>query len=592
MRCASSTAVWGLCLAVNALLYAQSAPEEAAAARIQFEDGSQSSGLSSFTFVSGGPEQDYIIEAMGGGVCLLDYDGDGFLDVYFVNGGQVDRFKAGLPSGLHNALYRNQGDRTFHDVTEEAGVPGNGTWGHGCSVADYNNDGRPDLYVTNYGPNILYRNLGNGRFEDVTATAGVNDPRWSTGSAWADYNGDGWPDLFVANYQVLDPGNMPEPGSKEYGTMAGAGAAPSGCIYNAVPVMCGPAGFPGAGDTLFRNNGDGTFADVSKEAGVDDPDEYYGLGVLWCDFDNDTHPDLYVANDTQGNYLYHNRGDGTFEEIGFLSGVAANERGSEQSGMGVSCGDYENNGRLGIYVTNFADDTSTLYRNDGQMYFLDITFAAGLGPVTLPFVSFGTFFFDVDNDGWLDLFVATGHVYPQIEKVTDLKTYRQRNQLFRNLGNGHFQEVKEKTLGTRLAVSRGTVWGDFDNDGALDVIVANLNDPPTLLWNRTEPRQNYLVVMLEGTTSNRDSLGARVRLRTGSQWQLREVQSGGSYLCGHDSRLHFGLGKATIVDEIRVWWPSGVTSVLREVPANQFLTLREPRPEPDTAPASPSPAKD
>jgi hypothetical protein len=592
MRCASSIAVWGLCLAGSAFLYAQGPPEEAAAARIEFEDGSQSSGLSSFTFVSGGPEQEYIIEAMGGGVCLLDYDGDGFLDIYFVNGGQVDSFKAGSPSGLRNALYRNQGDRTFHDVTEEAGVPGNGTWGHGCSVADYNNDRRPDLYVANYGPNILYRNLGGGRFEDVTATAGVNDPRWSTGSAWADYNGDGWPDLFVANYMTLDPGNLPEPGSKEYGTMAGAGAAASGCVYDGVPVMCGPSGLPGAGDTLFRNNGDGTFADVSKEAGVDDPDEYYGLGVLWCDFDNDTHPDLYVANDTQGNYLYRNRGDGTFEEMGFLSGVAVNEQGSEQSGMGVSCGDYENKGLLGIYVTNFADDTSTLYRNDGQMNFLDITFAAGLGPVTLPFVSFVTFFFDVDNDGWLDLFVATGHVYPQIEKVTDLKTYRERNQLFRNLGNGHFQEVAEKALGIQLAVSRGAVWGDLDNDGALDVIVTNLNDPPTLLWNRTEPRQNYLVVALEGTRSNRDALGARVRLRTGSHWQLREVQSGGSYLCGHDRRLHFGLGKAAVVDEVQVWWPSGATAVLREVPANQFLTLREPPPEPETAQASPSPEKD
>ncbi len=546
--------------------------EEIGSAQIAFEDRTAASGLSAFTLVSGTPEKNYIVEAMGGGVCLLDYDGDGFLDIYFVNGGRLRSFQDNAPSGLRHALYRNQADGTFRDVTTEAGVEGNGAWGYGCSAADYDNDGWPDLYVTNYGANILYRNRGDGRFEDVTATAGIDDPRWSTGAAWGDYNGDGWADLFVANYIRLDRANLPEPGSSEYGSM-GTG---SGCRYEGLAVMCGPRGLPGAGDTLFRNNGDGTFTDVSQEAGLDDPDEYYGLGAVWCDFDADGWLDLYVANDSTPNYLYRNRGDGTFEEIGFLSGTAVSGQGAEQAGMGVACGDYENSGRMAIYVTNFADDTNSLYRNDGQMNFQDVTFDAGLGPVTLSFVSWGTFFFDADNDGWLDLFVANGHVYPQVENLSGPKTYRERSLLFRNQGNGRFVEVMAEGLGQRPGVNRGAVFGDLDNDGDLDVVLTSLDERPTLLWNRTTPPQNFLILRLQGTRSTRDALGTRVRLRTGSRWQTREVRAGGSYLSSHDPRLHFGLGKASQVDEIQVLWPSGATSVREDIGANQFLTLREP----------------
>ena len=562
----------GPSLAVCLLLCAQNTTDQGGSLEIAFEDGTEASGLGAFTLVSGSAEKNYLFEGMSGGVCLLDYDRDGFLDVYFVNGGTVESFKSGSPSGLRNALFRNQGDRTFRDVTQETGVAGNGSWGFGCSVADYDNDGWPDLYTANYGPNVLYRNLGNGRFEDVTPTAGVNDLRWSTGSAWADYNGDGWPDLFVANYIELDRANLPEPGSKEYGSMSSA----SGCQFDGLPVMCGPLGLPGAGDTLYRNNGDGTFTDASEEAGVSDPDEYYGLGAVWCDFDGDGRPDLYVANDSKPNYLYRNRGDGTFEELGFLSGAAVSGLGQEQGGMGVACGDYENSGALAIFVTNFSDEANALYRNEGEMNFLDTTFQAGLGPVSLPYVGWGTFFFDADNDGWLDLFVVNGHVYPQVETLPGPKRYRQRSQLFHNLGNRRFQEVAEEGLGVPAAVSRGAVWGDLDNDGALDIIITNLGEPPTLLWNRVEPRQSFLILTLVGTESNRDALGTRVRLRTGSQWQLREVRRGDSYLCSHDPRLHFGLGKAAQVDEIQIRWPNGATSVLREVPANQFLTLHEP----------------
>lgn len=573
----------GLPLAVCLLLCAQNATSQGDTLEIAFEDGTEASGLRAFTLVSGSADKHYIFEAMGGGVCLIDYDQDGLLDVYLVNGGTVESFRNGSDSGLRNALFRNQGDRTFRDVTQETGVAGNGSWGYGCSVADYDNDGWPDLYTTNYGPNILYRNLGNGRFEDATTTAGVGDPRWSTGSAWADFNGDGSLDLFVANYIELDRTNLPEPGSTEFGTMAGG----RGCLHEGVPVMCGPSGLPGAGDTLFRNNSDGTFTDVSQEAGVSDTEEYYGLGAMWCDFDDDGRPDLYVANDTNPNYLYRNRGDGSFEETGFLSGVAVSAQGEEQSGMGVACGDYENKGEVAVYVTNFADDTNTLYRNEGGMNFLDTTFRAGLGPATIPYVGWGTFFFDVDNDGWLDLFVVNGHVYPQIDTSAGSQRYRQRSQLFHNLGTGRFQEVAKDGLGVPPAVSRGAVWGDLDNDGALDIIITNLDEPPTLLWNRVRPKLNFLTLTLTGTESNRDAVGARVRLRTGSQWQLREVHSGDSYLGSHDPRLHFGLGKAAQVDEIQIRWPSGATSVLHDVRANQFITLREPAPEPAEPPVAP-----
>jgi hypothetical protein len=572
MRSSRYLALGALLVFGSLQLCAQTTGAAASQPRLAFREGTEAAGLLGFTLVSGTPEKEYIIEAMGGGVCLLDYDQDGFLDIYFVNGGLDEPFKAGAHSGLRNALFQNKGDRTFRDVAEEAGVPGNGSWGYGCSAADFDNDGLPDIYVTNYGDNILYRNLGDGRFEDVTLAAGANDPRWSTGSAWADYDGDGWLDLFVANYITLDPANLPEPGSTEYGTMAGT----AGCVADGVPVMCGPMGLPGAGDSLLRNNGDGTFAPTGKEAGLADADEYYGLGAVWCDFDTDSRPDLYVANDGKPNYLYRNLGAGSFEEMGFLSGVAVSGQGTEQAGMGVACGDFDNNGLQAIYVTNFAGDTNSLYRNEEEMNFLDVTFPAGLGVPTLSHVGWGTFFFDADNDGWLDLFVANGHVFPSVDDSARRERYRQHNQLFRNLGGGRFGEVADAFAGVDPAVSRGAVWGDLDNDGALDVIVTNLDESPTLLWNDSKPRKNFLTLSLQGTESNRDALGARVRVRTGSQWQSREARRGESYLGSHDPRLHFGLDDAETADEIEIQWPSGATSILKDVPANQFLTVMEP----------------
>lgn len=540
-----------------------------------FEEGSSGSGLAAFTLRSGTPAKNYIIEANSGGVCLVDYDNDGFVDIYLVNGGSLERFREGAMSPYSNALFRNQGNRRFIDVTQRAGVPGSGSWGMGCSAGDYDNDGLLDLYVTNYGNNNLYRNRGNGMFEDVTARAGVNDPRWSTGSAWVDFDRDGDLDLFVANYIVLDPQNLPEPGSKQYGSM---GTARMGCQYMGLPVMCGPRGLQGAGDSFFVNQGDGTFKEMARTLGMDDPQGYYGLGVLWCDFDNDGYPDLYVANDTTPNQLYRNRGDGSFEEIGLISGAAVSESGLEQAGMGVAAGDYLNQGRFSLYVTNFSEDYNTLYLNEGGSNFTDVTVGSGLSLPSLPYVGWGTFFFDYDNDGWQDIFVANGHVFPQADQLhgTSVAAYRQRNLLFRNLGNGRFVEVGQEMGMKSLEVSRGAAFADLDNDGALDIVVNNLDGHPSLLWNRNTPDHHYLSLKLVGKRSIRSGIGARVRVRVGDQWQMQEVHSGGSYLSQSDLRLHFGLGKAKSAEEVEIRWPDGKMSYLKNVVADQVLPVTQP----------------
>src|SRR5215218_8334160 len=420
--------------------FPRSAPQPS---KITFTDITRQSGIT-FKHVAS-PDKRYIVESMSGGIALFDYDNDGDLDVYFVNSLTVDLVKS--KGKTKSELYRNDGNGKFTDVSAKAGVSDIG-WGMGAAVGDYNNDGYDDIYVTCLGPDHLLRNNGNGTFTDVTDKAGVSDPRWSTGASFLDYDNDGDLDLFVSNYVDLDINNLPEFGQGKT------------CQYKSIPVQCGPRGLKGAGDSLFRNNGDGTFTDVSKQAGVADANGYYGLGVLTGDFDDDRLIDIFVANDSTPNFHYRNKGDGTFEEIGFSAGTAVNENGSEQGSMGVTVGDYDHDGKLDLFITNFADEYNTLYHNDGKNSFTDLSYAAKVAPVSLPYVGWGTKFFDYDNDGWVDLFVANGHVYPQI------KNFHQRNFVHRNLRDGTFAEVAE-TLGAPFAerrAGRGVAFGDLDND--------------------------------------------------------------------------------------------------------------------------------
>ncbi len=545
-----------------------------------FTEGTVGSGLDQFSMRSGDAEKRYIIEANSGGVCLFDFDNDGLVDVYLVNGGELESFRKRQPSSLRHGLFRNQGGRRFQDVTAKSGTGGKGWWGMGCSVVDYDGDGWLDLYVTNYGPNLLFRNRGNGRFEELGEEAGVAEARWSTGSTWGDLDGDGDLDLFVANYIQLDPDNLPEPGSPAYGAM---GSARLGCQFLGLNVMCGPRGLPGAGDSLFVNLGNGKFEDASERWGVHDPAGYYGLGALWTDLNGDGFPELFVANDSTPNYLYQNHDGKRLEEIGLLSGVAVSEQGAEQAGMGVASGDYLNQGRLSLYVTHFSEEYNTLYRNDGGLNFTDATSRSGLLQPSLPYVGWGALFLDYDWDGWLDLFVSNGHVFPTADQVQNPQVagYREKRQLYRNLGKGRFVEVTaEAGLGAEPAVGRGAAAADLDNDGALDIVVNNLDSGPTLLWGNPPPSGHYLAVQLSGRGPNRFAVGARVRIRVGDVWQEREVQSGGSYLSHGDFRSFFGLGRANSADEVEVRWPDQTVTSLKDVAADQVLKLNQT----DTAP--------
>ena len=521
---------------------------------VHFVDITDQAGIK-FKHVSS-PEKKYIVESMSGGVALFDYDNDGYLDLYFVNSLTVDMVKS--KQRTRSALYHNNGDGTFTDVTDKAGV-GDIGWGMGVAIGDYNNDGWDDIYVTCLGPNHLLRNNGDGTFTDVTQKAGVGDPRWSTGAAFVDYDNDGKLDLFVSNYVDFDVNNLPEFGKGRT------------CQFKGVPVQCGPRGLKGAGDSLYHNNGDGTFTDVSKKAGVADQDGYYGLGVICSDFDDDGLVDIFVANDSTPNFLYHNNGDGTFKEIGFSSGTAVNENGSEQGSMGVTLGDYDHSGRLSLFITNFDDDYNTLYHNDGKGSFNDVSYAAKVAAVSLPYVGWGTWFFDYDNDGWPDLLVVNGHVYPQ------LPTYRQRNFVHHNNRDGTFTEVGAQ-LGAPFVekrTGRGAAFGDIDNDGDVDVVINDLDGPPQVLRNDGGNASNSVLIKTIGVKSNRDGIGARVKIISGDLTQIGEVYSGGSYLSQNDLRLCFGLEKRTKVDLIEVHWPSGVVDKLTNVSANKILTIKE-----------------
>ena len=521
---------------------------------VQFRDITERAGIT-FKHISS-PEKKYIVESMSGGVALIDYDNDGFQDIYLVNSLTADMVKANQKT--RSALYRNNRDGTFTDVTDKAGV-GDIGWGMGVAIGDYDNDGFEDIYVTCLGANHLLRNTGKGTFVDVTQSAGVTDPRWSTGAAFVDYDNDGKLDLFVANYVDFDVNNLPEFGKGR------------SCQFKGIPVQCGPRGLKGAGDTLYHNNGNGTFTDVSKKAGVSDPDGYYGMGVICSDFDDDGLVDIFVANDSVPNFLYHNNGDGTFKDIAFPSGTAVNENGSEQGSMGVTLGDYDHDGRLDLFITNFDDDYNTLYHNDGRGSFTDVSYKTKVAAVSLPYVGWGTKFFDYDNDGWVDLLVVNGHVYPQ------LPTYGQRNLMHRNNRDGTFSEVGAE-MGPPFAekrAGRGAAFGDIDNDGDVDVVINNLDGAAQLLRNDSGKANNSVLIRAIGVKSNRSGIGARVTVVAGDLKQVEEVYSGATYISQNDLRLHFGLDKRTKIDLIEVRWPSGAVEKITGASVNRILTIKE-----------------
>jgi hypothetical protein len=524
-----------------------------------FSDVAKEAGITLMN-IHGGTAKDYIIEANGNGAAFFDYNNDGKLDVLIVNGSTLDHYKNGGDPLV--ALYRNDGDR-FTDVTASAGLQTRG-WGMGVCVADYDNDGYSDFYITAYGPNALFHNNGDGTFSDVTSAARVGDTHWSTGCAFGDYDRDGNVDLYVANYVAFSEKTVAARGKSNL------------CRYMGADVFCGPIGLTGEADVLYRNNGNGTFTDVTLAAGIKDPN-YYGFAVVFNDFDNDGWPDIYVANDSQPNLLFRNKRNGTFEEVGLVSGTALSESGRAQSGMGVATGDYDGNGYLDIFVTNFAGDTNTLYRNLGNMLFVDSTVAAGLGEIALPYLGWGTSLSDLDNDGWLDIFVANGHVYPQVDSLNVGQRYLQRKELYRNLGDGKFHEIARDVSADFLAgkSARGSAIGDYDNDGDLDILTVNLNDRPSLYRNDGSNGNHWIAFKLEGTRSNRDAIGARVEIEAGGRKQISEVRSGGNYLSQDDMRIHFGLREARRVDRVRIRWPNGNTEELGGFDADRYVTIRE-----------------
>jgi hypothetical protein len=525
----------------------------------KFEDIAQQAALTVAHISS--PDKKYIVESMSGGVGLIDCDNDGKLDIITVNGSTVQRYRQGGDPLI--TLYHQDADLKFTDITKSAGLTRKG-WGMGIAVADYDNDGLQDIYVTGFGGNALYHNLGNCKFEDVTDKAGVGAGGFSTGAAWADYDRDGNVDLFVSRYVHVDIDNLPQFGND-----------PRFCRFKGVLVQCGPWGLPGESDLLFHNKGDGTFEEVSKKAGVDDPHHYYGLGATWGDYDNDGWPDLYVANDAGPNFLYRNKHDGTFDDVGLLAGVALSGDGMQQGSMGVDWGDYLHEGRLSMIVTNFVEQGSTLYHNLGKDDFADVSVRAKLMKPTYPLVSWGTAFFDLDNDGWLDLFVANGHVYPQVDTISGGTPYRQPMLLFRNHRDGTFDDVSQALAGMPPQSRRGAAFGDINNDGNVDFVVLNVGEPPSLLLNRSDNTNHRVLFKLVGTKSNKAAIGARVTVKSGTLVQFSEVRGGSSYLSQNDLRLHFGLGSNDKMDEVNIHWPNGETEVLRDVEADFIYTVVE-----------------
>lgn len=500
---------------------------------------------------------------MSGGVAILDFDGDGWPDIYFTNAPSVDMALAG--KSAHSALYRNNHDGTFTDVTVKAGV-GDPCWAMGAVTGDYNNDGLPDLLVTCFGGIVLYRNNGDGTFSNVTRQAGLaDDAAWATGAAFGDYDGDGWDDLFVSHYVDFSLKDLPAFGSKET------------CRYFGIEVQCGPRGLKGSPDNLYHNNRDGTFSDVSKQAGVDDPKNSFGLTALWSDFNDDGLLDLFVANDGQPNYLYQNDGHGHFTDIAYQAGVAADLDGKEQANMGLALGDYLHKGRQSLVISHFSQEYAALYRNDGGLSFTDVSHESRIAHSSMPYVGWGDAFLDLDNDGWADLIIVNGHVYPQVD-TRDIGTrYREPKLLFLNRHDGTFQDIS-KLAGTAIQVpqvSRGLAVGDLFNDGHLEIVIENLEGQPMILRVESESRNHWFSLALEGKKTNRLALNARVKVTAGDLVQRGEVLSGGSYLSQNDLRLHFGLGAADKVDKLEIVWSTGKTETLTDLPADHYYKVKE-----------------
>ena len=515
-----------------------------------------------FTHLSS-TEKRYIMESMSGGVALIDFDRDGWPDIFFTNAPDVDMFLSGKKA--RSALYRNNHDGTFTDVTEKAGVAFP-CWAMGATVGDYNNDGWPDLLVSCFGGVVLYRNNGDGSFTDVTKESGLSaDKGWATGAVFGDYDDDGFIDLFVPHYVDLNLNDLPAMGSKKT------------CLYHEIPVQCGPRGLKGSPDNLYRNNGDGTFTDVSAKTGVGDAQHYFGLGAVWSDFDSDGKLDLFVANDGEPNYLYHNDGDGRFTDVAYQAGVAVNGNGSEQANMGVALGDYMHSGRFSLAITHFSEEYTTLFCNDGGLNFTDVSYDAGIGSATVPYVGWGDAFADLDNDGWVDLALVNGHVYPQVDTKDIGTKYREPKLLFLNQHNQTFREIS-KVAGSAVQTpqaSRGLAVGDLFNDGHLELVVENIEGSPMILRTEPSPKNHWVGVELTGTKSNRLALNARVRVTVGDLVQWDEVRSGGSYLSQSDLRLHFGLGAHNKIDTMEIFWPSGKKDTLQNITADRFYSVLE-----------------
>jgi hypothetical protein len=536
---------------------------------IVFQDVAEEAGLTKWRHVMGTPEKSFIIETVGSGVGLIDYDRDGWLDIYMVNGSTYDAM-SGKATPPHAALFHNNHDGTFTDVAAQAGVT-NDRWGFGVAIGDFDNDGWPDIYVTNFGKNRLYHNNHDGTFTDVAEKAGVTLGNWSTGPTFGDYDGDGRLDLFVPGYVHYDMEHPPIPGSPV--------VAFATCEFRSVKVMCGPRGLKGEPDHLFHNNGDGTFTDVSVKAGVSDPNAYYGLTSVFADLNNDGRVDLAVADDSTPNYLYLNKGNGTFEDASYMSGYALNENGRETASMGIAVGDYRNNGWLDLYNTVFSDDYNPLYRNEGDANFTDVSYQMGVAVPTFPFLGWGTGFMDFDNDGWKDIFVANGHVYPEVDSAGWGTSYAERPLLFQNVHGQKFELVPPvKNTGlAKLLVARGAAFGDLFNDGKIDVVINQSEGVPALLRNVYTNKNHWLgLELVGGARSPRDAVGATVYITAGGMRQRGDVISGGSFASSNDQRVHFGLGEAAKIDGVEIHWPSrSVEHVALPAGLDRFYRVEE-----------------